>query len=182
VADLQGPVPAVRSRSCILVMSIPRPGPPNTWSDPSTTEVNRRLCDIGLVVCDSEEILICIRCKHALQPSGQTVSKHLWKKHCVPAKDRVGLNAFVQSLDFPNPNAVTEQVDSDPTNPYLPSQSGFACLQCECRTTSETAQAVVFGANVQTAAQDLERLIVCSRIVCYEVLHLLSNVVVLNDP
>jgi hypothetical protein len=140
---------------------MPRPGPLNAWSDLSTREVNRRLRDIGLVVCKSEEVLICTRCKYALQPSGQTVSKHLWEKHCIPAKERAGLYAFVQSLDLPDPNSVTKHSDGDPAHPHLLAQSGFACLRCEYRTTSQNLVkrhlSQEHGLQVSSASTDNDR-------------------------
>lgn len=116
---------------------MPRPEPLNAWSDLSKREVNCRLRDIGLVLSEPKEVLICTRCKYALQSSGQTVSKHLWEKHCMPAKERSGLNAFVQNLDLPDPNSVPKHPDGDPAHPHLLAQSGFTCLQCEYRTTSQ---------------------------------------------
>lgn len=107
----------------------------NAWSHQSQREVKRRLRDVGLVSCDSEEVLICTPCKYALQPSGQTVSKYLWEEHCMPAKERAGLDAFVQTLDLPDPNFEPRCPDDDPAHPHLLAQSGFACLKCKYRTT-----------------------------------------------
>jgi hypothetical protein len=56
----------------------------------------------------------------------------------VPAKERIGLNAYIQRLNFPDPNSATKQIDGNSANPHLLAQRGFACLQCEYRTTSET--------------------------------------------
>jgi hypothetical protein len=74
--------------------------------------------------------------QYAPQPSGQTVSKRLWEKHSVPAKDRAGLNAFVGSLELQNPNSVSSCPDGSPAHPHLTVQRGVTCLQCRYRTTS----------------------------------------------
>jgi hypothetical protein len=39
------------------------------------------------------------------------VSKHLWERHSLPAKDRAGLNAFVRGLDLPDPNTIASKQD-----------------------------------------------------------------------
>jgi hypothetical protein len=83
-------------------------------------------------------VLVCVHCKHSLQPSGQTVSKHLWEKHSLPAKDRAGLNAFVRSLELQDPNALPPCPDGSPAHPHLAVQCGMTCLQCRYRTTSPT--------------------------------------------
>jgi hypothetical protein len=82
--------------------------PNNTelWTHLSQEEVIRRLESIGLVLCRVDSVLVCINCKYALQPSGHTVSRHLWERHSIPTKDRAGLNAYVRSLGFPNPDTV----------------------------------------------------------------------------
>lgn len=49
-----------------------------------------------------------------------------------------GLNLFVRNLDLPDPNTVPKRPDGDAIHPHLLAQSGFACLQCDYRTTSET--------------------------------------------
>jgi hypothetical protein len=116
---------------------MPPPQPLDAWSDLSKIGVSRRLRGIDLVLCESDEVLICIRCKYALQPSGETVSKHLWEKHRVPAKERAGLNAFVRGLDLPDPNSVPKRLNGDPAHAHLLVQSGFSCLQCEYLTTSQ---------------------------------------------
>jgi len=72
----------------------------------SPDEICRRLSDLGLVLREAEGVLVCICRKYALQPSGQTGSRHLWKKYSLPAKDRGGLNAFVRSLELLDPNVL----------------------------------------------------------------------------
>jgi hypothetical protein len=94
------------------------------------------LSGIGLVLCKSDQVLICSPCQYALQPSGQTVSKHLWERHSLPAKDRAGLNAFVRGLDLPDPNTIASKQDGSEAHPHLGVQSGVVCLQCRYRTTS----------------------------------------------
>jgi hypothetical protein len=103
----------------------------DAWSDLSKSRVNRRLRGMGLILCELDGVLICSQCKYALQPSGETVSKHLWEKHRMPAKERSGLN-------LPDPNSVLKRPNGDPAHPHLLVQSGFSCLQCEYHTTSQT--------------------------------------------
>jgi hypothetical protein len=117
---------------------MPRPERTDVWIHLPNEEVNRRLSSIGLALCESDRVLVCTRCKYALQPSGQTVSKHLWEKHHAPAKERAGLNLFVRSLNLPDPNSVPKCLDGDPSHPHLLAQSGYTCLQCDYRTTSDT--------------------------------------------
>jgi hypothetical protein len=112
---------------------------PDAWSDLSSDKIPRRLSDLGLVLCEADRVLVCVHCKYSLQPLGQTVSKHLWEKHCLPAKDRAGLNAFVRSLELKDPNALPPCPDGSLTHPHLAVQCGVACLQCRYRTTSPGA-------------------------------------------
>lgn len=110
--------------------------PVDAWSDLTNNGANRQLRSLSLVLCESNEMLICIHCKYALQPSGETVSKHLWEKHRTPAKERAGLNAFVRGLNLPDPNSIPKRPDGDPAHPQLLLQSGFTCHQCGYLTTS----------------------------------------------
>lgn len=77
---------------------------PDAYNDLSPDEIARRLSGLGLVLCEADGVLICVHCKYSLQLSGQTVSKHLWEKHSVPAKDRAGLNGFVRGLELRDPD------------------------------------------------------------------------------
>jgi len=108
----------------------------NAWLDLSPAEVHQRLAHLGLVLCEDDRLVVCNHCKYAPQPSGQTVSKHLWEVHCLPAKDRTGLNAFVRGLKLQDPNTVPPRPDDSPPHPQLIVQDGFTCLQCHYRTTS----------------------------------------------
>jgi hypothetical protein len=117
---------------------MPRPEPTDVWTHLPDEEVCRRLSSTGLALYESDRVLLCTRYKYALQPSGQTVSKHLWEKHFLPAKERAGLNLFVSNLNLPDPNLVPKRLDGDPAHPHLLAQNGFTCLQCDCRTTSES--------------------------------------------
>lgn len=108
----------------------------NAWLDLSPAEVHQRLADLGLVLCEDDRLIVCNHCKYALQPSGQTVSKHLWEVHSLPAKDRTGLNAFVRGLKLQDPNTVAPRPDGSPPHTQLIVQDGFTCLQCRYRTTS----------------------------------------------
>lgn len=108
----------------------------NAWIDLSPDEVRQRLTALGLILCEADGVMICVHCKYALQPSGQTVSKHLWEKHSLPAKDRAGLNAFVSGLKLQDPNVVPPCPDGSMPHPHLVVQRGVTCLQYRYRTTS----------------------------------------------
>jgi hypothetical protein len=47
-------------------------------------------------------------------------------------------NLFVRNVNLPDPNTVPKRPDGDTIHPHLLAHSGFACLHCEYRTTSET--------------------------------------------
>lgn len=100
-------------------------------------EACQSLLGLGLVFSRADDALICSHCMYALKPFGQTVSKHLWEKHSVPAKERSGLNALVLKLKLPDPNTLPTSQDWSPAHPYLALQAGFVCLQCNYRTTSK---------------------------------------------
>jgi hypothetical protein len=116
---------------------MPQPESADVWTQLPRDESRRRLDSIGLVLSESDRILICKHCRYALQPSGQTVSKHLWEKHLLPARDRAGLNAFIRSLALQDPNTVPKRPDGSSAQPHLSVHDGFACSQCDYRTTSE---------------------------------------------
>jgi hypothetical protein len=99
-------------------------------------KICQRLSGLSLVLSREDEALICSRCMYALQPFGQTVSKHLWEKHSIPAKDSSGLNALVIELKLPDPNTLPRHQDWSQAHPHLAVQSGAVCLQCNYRSTS----------------------------------------------
>lgn len=68
---------------------MPQPASPTVWTQLPSDEIRLRLDSVGLVLPESDRILICKHCKYALQPSGQTVSKHLWEKHSLPASSEL---------------------------------------------------------------------------------------------
>jgi hypothetical protein len=100
----------------------------DAWDGLSPDVVCRRLSDLGLVLCEADGVLVCIHCKYALQPSGQTVSKHLWEKHSLPAKDRASLNAFIRSLELQDPNVLSPCSERSPAHPHLVVQRGVTYL------------------------------------------------------
>lgn len=116
---------------------MPQPVSTTVWTQLPNDEIRLRLDSIGLVLSESDRILICKHCKYALQPSGQTVSKHLWEKHSLPARDRAGLNAYIRSLALQDPNTVPRRPDGSSAHSNLLVHDGFACSQCVYRTTSE---------------------------------------------
>jgi hypothetical protein len=106
-------------------------------NDLSPDGICRRLGDdLGLVFCEANGVLVCIHCKYALQPSGQTVSKRIREKHSLPAKDRAGLNSFVRGLELRDPNMLPPCSDGSPAHLHLLVQRGVTCLQCRYRTSS----------------------------------------------
>jgi hypothetical protein len=56
---------------------MPRLERTDVWIHLPNEEVNRRLSSIGLALYELDRVLVCTRYKYALQPSRQTVSKHL---------------------------------------------------------------------------------------------------------
>lgn len=44
---------------------MPQPQPLDAWSDLSESGVSRWLRGMGLVLCESDDVLICINCKYA---------------------------------------------------------------------------------------------------------------------
>jgi hypothetical protein len=121
-----------------MMSSIDRPSQtPTPRSHLLQDEACQNLLGLGLVLSKSDDALICSHCLYALKPFGQTVSKHPWEKHSVPAKERSGLNALVLKLKLPDPNTLPTSQDWSPAHPYLALQAGVVCLQCNYRTTSK---------------------------------------------
>lgn len=82
----------------------PLPAVSCKWTDLSAQDVETKLKTLGLYINTPERAVICRRCQYALQPSGEAVTRHLGEKHNLPAKERRGLTAYIQSLKLPNPN------------------------------------------------------------------------------
>jgi hypothetical protein len=51
--------------------------PLKDWDTLDSLAIDRGLTDLSLSLDRDNKAIICTRCKYALQPSGQTVSKHL---------------------------------------------------------------------------------------------------------
>jgi hypothetical protein len=99
-------------------------------------KICQRLLGLCLLLPREDEAFICSRCMYALQPLGQIVSKHLWEKHFIPAKDHSGLNALVIELKLPDPNTLSKHQDWSQARPHLAVKAGAVCLQCNYHTTS----------------------------------------------
>lgn len=98
-------------------------------------EVPRRLNALGLSFHRPERAIICRRCGYALQPSGETVSKHLGTKHQISRAARQGLTAMIRSLDLPDPNQLPRRPDGGPPHADLLVHSGgAACRRCAFRS------------------------------------------------
>ena len=106
------------------------------WSSLGPVEIGQRLASLGLYLNRPEPTLICQLCKYSLQPSGEGVSKHLGNKHNVALSLRKGLNAFVESLKFPDPNTLDLRDEGSVPHPHLAIQRGIACGRCSFRTTN----------------------------------------------
>jgi hypothetical protein len=106
------------------------------WCELTAETVVNRLIPLGLYLNSPECAIICTRCRYALQPAGEAVSKHLWEKHEVPLNQRVGLNSFVRSLHLPDPNVLPSRPDGSAPHPHLLTQPGFRCIHCRYTTTS----------------------------------------------
>jgi hypothetical protein len=49
-----------------------------------------------------DKVVLCTRCKYALQPFSQRVSRYLWQQHAVDARGRRGLYASDDSIELPD--------------------------------------------------------------------------------
>jgi hypothetical protein len=94
------------------------------------------LASLGLCLNKPESVIICTRCKYALQPSADTISKHLAVKHQTSATARRGLTAFVRSLVLQDPNKLALRTDGCLPHPDLLILQGVACKLCLFRSTS----------------------------------------------
>jgi hypothetical protein len=110
--------------------------PVRSWKSLPLEQVERRLEALGLHHDQPEQALICTRCKYALKPSGETVSKHLWEKHQIPPEERHGLSAYVKDLHLTDPNQLPLRQDRSEPHPHLSILSGAECRQCGYRSTS----------------------------------------------
>jgi hypothetical protein len=118
--------------------------PLKDWGTLDPAAIDSGLADLNLSLDRDNRAVICTRCKYALQPSSQTVSKHLWERHAVDAKRRRGLHALINSVKLPDPNTLCTPPDGTRPHPYLTVHEGFACRRCDFRTTStELAQRLV---------------------------------------
>lgn len=97
----------------------------------------QKLIKLGLYLNSPERAIICTRCQYALQPAGETVSKHLWEKHGTSQDEREGLNAFVRSLRMQDPNTLPLRAYGSTQHPHLRLQAGLACQECDYTTTSD---------------------------------------------
>ena len=72
------------------------------WNALPSDELKAKLTAIGLYVNHPEAAITCVSCEYALKPAGETVSKHLWKKHKMTVRAREGLTAYVKQLHLPD--------------------------------------------------------------------------------
>jgi hypothetical protein len=118
--------------------------PLKDWGTLDPAAIDSGLADLNLSLDRDNRAVICTRCKYALQPSSQTVSKNLWERHAVDAKRRRGLHALINSVKLPDPNTLCTPPDGTRPHPYLTVHEGFACRRCDFRTIStELAQRLV---------------------------------------
>jgi hypothetical protein len=110
--------------------------PVRSWKSLPLEQAERRLEALGLHFNQPERALICARCKYALKPSGETVSKHLWEKHQIPPEERHGLSAYVKGLHLTDPNQLPPRQDRSEPHPHLSVLSGAGCRQCGYRSSS----------------------------------------------
>ena len=101
-----------------------------------TDEDAAKLASWGLNLNAPEPVLICITCRYALQPSGDTVNKHLWEKHSIPTSARPGLGALLRSLQLSDPNTIAARADGSVPRPHLIAQQGARCGHCSFRSTN----------------------------------------------
>ena len=98
-----------------------------SWKSLPLEQAERRLEALGLHYNQPEQALICTRCKYALKPSGETVSKHLWEKHQISPEERHGLSAYVKDLQFTDPNQLPLWQDESEPHPHLSVLPGAEC-------------------------------------------------------
>jgi hypothetical protein len=110
--------------------------PVRSWRSLPLEQAERRLEALGLHFDQPERALICARCKYALKPSSETVSKHLWEKHQIPPEERHGLSAYVKGLHLTDPNQPPPRQDRSEPHPHLSVLSGAECRQCGYRSSS----------------------------------------------
>ena len=113
-----------------------RPRGPRSWTALSPSELECRFAFLGLYLDTTAPAILCRVCGYALKPSAEGVSKHLWEKHQIPAKDREGLNGFVKSLRLPAPDKLDPCSDGRAPHPHLVVRPGLACKRCDFRSTS----------------------------------------------
>jgi hypothetical protein len=73
----------------------------HAWSLMNEEDFTHKLHKLGLISNWPEPALICRHCRHALQPSGTRVSKHLAEKHAIPASERKQLVTYIVSSACP---------------------------------------------------------------------------------
>jgi hypothetical protein len=115
--------------------------PLKDWDALDPIAIDSWLANLYSFIDRDNKAVICTRCRYALQPSGQTVSKHLWERHAVDARRRRELHAFIESVKLPDPNTLCTSSDGNRPHPYLTIYEGLACRCCDFWTTStELAQ------------------------------------------
>jgi hypothetical protein len=110
--------------------------PVRSWKSLPLEQAERRLEALGVYYNQPEQALICTRCRYALKPSGETVSKHLGRNIRSPPEERHGLSAYVKDLHLIDPNQLPPRQDRSEPHPHLSILSGAECRECGYRSTS----------------------------------------------
>lgn len=99
-------------------------------------EADRRLRTPELYFNQPERAPICVRCRYALKPSGETMSEHLCEKHQTSSEARYRLSAYVKTLRLTDPNELPLRQDGSEPPSHLFVLSGAECRQCRYQSAS----------------------------------------------
>ncbi|KAF2716181.1 hypothetical protein K431DRAFT_279485 [Polychaeton citri CBS 116435] len=105
-----------------------------SWEHLTDEVAIRRLASLHLFLDFNNCAIICTECGYALQTSDRTVSKHICQVHKAPLEQRKGLNAYIKTLDLPDPNQLELLQDGCSPYPHLLVHTGFGCRLCRLRS------------------------------------------------
>jgi hypothetical protein len=94
------------------------------------------LQELGLAIGTPERTLICCPCQHAVLSQPRSAWQHLSTVHCIDDRHKVKLDCLA-SLDLTDIPQLQPRRDHSDADPLLKTISGFACLHCADRTSSE---------------------------------------------
>jgi hypothetical protein len=92
--------------------------------------------ELGLLVSQPEQALICQRCQFALKVNDDRAFQHLADKHRIGLELRADLTRYIRSLSLADPTHLHARPDGLPPHPALAIQRGYCCRRCDFRTSS----------------------------------------------